>query len=250
MKDRCLLLHQLCSLVSSGTSPWHKEWWCCYVFGWEVKCLQETETLPVVYNTALITMTWMTENNHQHKLMVSFFVGCSNHGNSMVTAWWGLQGVHNQEWTVNRDFSRSKSQVFSSYWVQWLQSVSWETISGCCSSPAQLVVCFQVINTISWLSVFSVGLKSELSVFEISFFLPVSTHFVFPLISDFHFTLSFWVQYFLFVYHFLSVSGCGLYSITTFYTPSDQFALTLLCFVRFPTCDPCPSGFVFWGNLQ
>ena len=35
--------------------------------GWEVKCLQETETSPADYNTALrITMTWMTENLYQH----------------------------------------------------------------------------------------------------------------------------------------------------------------------------------------
>ena len=36
-------------------------------FGWEVKRLQESETSPVAYDTALIfTMTCMTENLHQH----------------------------------------------------------------------------------------------------------------------------------------------------------------------------------------
>ena len=38
----------------------------------------------------------------------------------------------------------------------------------------------------------------------------------------------------------------------TFHTPRDRFALTplrfVLCFVSFPTCDPCPSGFCFLGK--
>ena len=37
--------------------------------GWEVRRLQETETSPIAYDTALrITTTWMTENPHQQFL--------------------------------------------------------------------------------------------------------------------------------------------------------------------------------------
>ena len=45
-----------------------------------MKCLQETETHPVVYDTALrITMTSMTENFHQHVVRVR------------KTSWFGLK---------------------------------------------------------------------------------------------------------------------------------------------------------------
>lgn len=59
--------------------------WCCdeiyyqYLFWWKVKCLQETETFSVVYNTALIiTMTWITENCLQQliimKIRLEFYI--------------------------------------------------------------------------------------------------------------------------------------------------------------------------------
>ena len=62
---------------------------------------------------------------------------------------------------------------------------------------------------------FLFGWKSALSVFEISFFWPVSMHFVSPLISDSHFTFDFWgpLAFCLSIILIESVSGCGFYSL-------------------------------------
>ena len=59
------------------------------------------------------------------------------------------QGPH-----VNRDFSGNQDLLGSPVLisVSWLQSVSWEVLSEGCSSPAQVVVCLQGVDTISRLS--------------------------------------------------------------------------------------------------
>ena len=124
--------------------------------------------------------------------------------------------------------------------LSWLQSVSWEFKWGGCMCQGG--------DAISWVSVFSVWGENLVCVFEMYFFWPVSILFVsprsvtptWPLV--FRSTVLCWPL----------VGGCGFYFHCSFEIPKDQFTLTLLwfvqCFVRFPPCDPCPSGFVFWGK--
>ena len=160
------------------------------------------------------------------------------------------QGPH-----VNRDLSRSRSQVIRSYWVHLWCSPSagctqwrWQTIKGVCSSPAQLVVCVQRVGTISGLSAFSLfGWKSELSVFESFFFRPVSIHFVCPPIRYSWYTFGFWVQCYLLVYHFDRISKWRrvLFPPQPFRNQGTSLLWTL--------CDLCSallaSQPATWGNV-
>ena len=117
------------------------------------------------------------------------------------------------------------------------------------------------VPPLSWLCVFRestpsvsslrprFGWKSEVSMFEIYFFWPVSIQFVSPLFSDSHFTFGFWIQCNLFVNHLDRIGG---WMWVLF--PRPPFRQMLLyfvqCFVSFQTCDLCSSGFVFWGNVM
>ena len=130
--------------------------------------------------------------------------------------------------------------------LSWLQSVSWEVLSEGCSSPAQVVVCLQGVDTISRLSAFLFGWNSELRVWD--FFLWASFYtFSFPLITDSHLTFGFWVQCFCWsLMSIESAGGCGFYSHLHLSDTKRP-----VCFDPVVVCaELCESpGSVFWGNV-
>ena len=87
--------------------------------------------------------------------------------------------------------------------------------------------------------------------FEISFFWPVSLHFVPP---DQCLWLHLWflgLVFFLLVYHFDRISGelWVLFPPPPFRHWGNSFLWPLCNLCSFPTCDLSPSGFVFWVNV-
>ena len=135
----------------------------------------------------------------------------------IVMDWWEIpQGPD-----LNRDFSRSRSQVIRSYCMhRWcflscLQSVSWEAmyITGW-QFPLLRWSC--VSGSQHNQSTFCVWVKIRVECLRFLSF----GHFLYilfpPLISDSHFTFGFWVQcYFCCCSSIIlieSSSGCGIYS--------------------------------------
>ena len=119
-----------------------------------------------------------------------------------------------------------------------------------------------LVLLLSWLCVFRestqpVGFlcflfewKSELSEFSFGQFPSI----FFPLSSDSQFIFGFWVQSFcLSIILIESIVGYVFHPSRHHLDTKgpfrfDPFLWFVLCFDSFQACDPCPSGFAFWGN--
>ena len=158
----------------------------------------------------------------------------------------------------HRAFSRSRSQVVGSHWVQLWCSGFNQSDGSLYEGVAVRLLCWLRVFRESTPSLGSLHFlfegRSGLSVGDFISSGQFSYILFPPLFSDSQFTFGFSVHSFcLSIFLIESVGGCVLFPPPPFRHRGTCLLWTFCdftqCFVGFPACDPCLSGFVFLGNV-